>query len=1055
MNIKRLTVALIAALTAGISAQAAKNTELPDWQNPQVIQRNRIPMSSFFETDGLKLSLSGTWDFCWYESIDARAKDFFALDFDASGWDTMPVPGLWELNGYGHPVYKNVGWAWSGHYENNPPFPAPWHNYAGQYRRTFTIDENWKGKDIFLHIGSATSNVRVWVNGKEVGYSEDSKLEARFDITRFVKTGENLIALEIFRWCDGTYLEDQDFWRLTGLARDVYVYSREKNRIEDIKVYAAASGEAVVKVEVSRPVTSVACEVYDPFGQKVTVENESASPQMSRTERGNTLLTYKFTVPQVKQWSAEEPWLYTLELTAYDKKGKTEKTNLEIGFRDVCIEGSNLKVNGQPVLIKGVNRHEMNPYKGYVVSEEDMIRDIQIMKQLNINAVRTCHYPNDPLWYSLCDRYGIYVMDEANVESHGMGYGKESLANDPTFELAHIERATRMVQRDYNHPSVIMWSLGNEAGYGPNFVKSYEAVKAIDPLRPVHYERAEGAPHTDVISIMYSDPAWCERYSLSDHERPLILCEYAHAMGNSMGGLKEYWDLIRKYPKFQGAYIWDFVDQALYWEVDPDKYGTDHVFVYGGDFNDYDPSDNSFCCNGVIAADRSLHPHAYEVAYQYRNIHTSAAGAWSKVNVYNENFFIDLSRYMLEWDVEVNGRKVLSGVKDCPAVAPQQTESLDLGFAHDDIARAAGMADLLGSDVYLNIRYVLKSVDSLLPAGFVVAYDQICLNEADLPVFRNISGAPAYAAEGNRHIFSGLMNYEGTRADRIAPWSAEFDAETGAMISYKMGGKEMLKAPLMPSVTRACTENDLGAGFDKRIFAMWRFPEFKVADFAVEAAEDCYKLTVSYAPVQDVASVNIEYKIYADGTVAGVESLVDAGKLNPENIPFLPRFGMQMAMGGEYSTFEFFGLGPHENYIDRATSALVGHYTQRVEDQYHYGYVRPQESGTKTQLRWMKVLDDNGAGFEITSDVKFSASALPFSTEEMDVRYQNNNQAHSLELKPLAYESQRSLGKTWVHFDLAQQGLGCINSWGAWPLDQYLIDAQPMTFNFVIRPVGN
>ena len=1038
-----------------ISAHAAKMNELPDWQNPQVVQRNRLPMSSYFETDGLKLSLSGTWDFRWYETVDSRAKDFYTLTYDASEWDTMPVPGMWELNGYGHPVYKNVGWAWSGHYQNNPPFPADWHNYAGQYRRTFTIDEKWAGKDVFLHIGSATSNVRVWVNGKEVGYSEDSKLEARFDITRYVKPGENLIALEIFRWCDGTYLEDQDFWRLTGIARDVYVYSREKNRIEDVKVNASASGEAVVKIEVSRPVTFVDVELFDSFGNKVAVENESKSAKVERSDRGNSLLTYSFTVPQVKQWSAETPYLYTLRLTAFDKKGKTERTNIEIGFRDVCIEGVNLKVNGQPVLIKGVNRHEMNPYKGYVVTEEDMIRDIQIMKQLNINAVRTCHYPNDPLWYSLCDRYGLYVMDEANVESHGMGYGKESLANDPSFEFAHVDRVSRMVQRDYNHPSIIMWSLGNEAGYGPNFVKSYEAAKTIDPLRPVHYERAEGAPHTDVISIMYSDYAWCEKYSLSAHERPLILCEYAHAMGNSLGGLKEYWDLIRKYPKFQGAFIWDFVDQALWWPVDSEKYGTDHVFVYGGDFNDYDPSDNSFCCNGVIAADRTYHPHAYEVAYQYRNIHTSAAGAWDMVNVFNENFFIDLSRYILEWDVEVNGCKVLSGVQNCPSVAPQQAEAVGLGFTYDDVACAAGMADLLGSDVYLNVRYVLKRADSLLPAGYEVAYDQICLNEADLPLFRNSSGLPSYENEGQKHVFSGLMTFEGPRADRVASWTADFDAETGALVSYTMNGKEMLQAPLMPSVTRACTENDLGAGFDKRIFALWRFPEFKVSDFAVEAAEDCYKVLVSYVPFHEIAAVKMEYRIYADGAIAGREMLVDAGKLDKDRIPFLPRFGMQMAMGGEYSTFEFFGLGPHENYSDRATSALVGHYVQRVEDQYHYGYVRPQESGTKTQLKWVKVLDDNGAGFEITSDVKFSASALPFSTQELDLRYQDNNQAHSLELKPLAFDDQRSLGKTWVCFDLVQQGLGCINSWGAWPLPQYLVDAQPMTFNFFIRPVNN
>ena len=1052
---KRLVVALVAAFSIVASMDAAKITELPDWQNPQVVQRNRIPMSSYFATDGLKLMLNGTWDFKWYESTESRAKDFYAMDYDASGWASMPVPGMWELNGYGDPVYKNIGYAWHGHYRNNPPFPADWHNYAGQYRRTFTLTDEWKGKDVFLHIGSATSNVRVWVNGREVGYSEDSKLEARFNITEYVRTGENLVALEIFRWCDGTYLEDQDFWRLTGISRDVYVFSREKNRIEDIRVDAAASGEAVVKVEVSRPVTSVLFEIFDPQGRKVVVENESTSPLKERTERGNTLLTYTFKVPQVLQWSAETPWLYDLRLTAFDRKGRTERTSIAIGFRDVCIEGSQLKVNGQPVLIKGVNRHEMNPYKGYVVSEADMIRDIQIMKQLNINAVRTCHYPDDPLWYSLCDRYGLYVLDEANIESHGMGYGKESLANDPAYETAHIERVKRMIQRDYNHPSVIMWSLGNEAGYGPNFVKAYDMAKTLDPKRPVHYERAEGAPHTDVISIMYSDPAWCEKYSLSQHERPLILCEYAHAMGNSMGGLKEYWDLIRKYPKFQGGFIWDFVDQALCWPADATKYGTDHVFVYGGDFNDYDPSDNSFCCNGVIAADRSLHPHAYEVAYQYRNIHTSGAGAWNKVSVYNENFFIDLSRYMLEWDVEVDGRKVLSGVVPVLSAEPQTTEMVALGFTADDVASAAGVEDLIGFDVYLNVRYVLKHADSLLPAGSEVAYDQICLNEADLPVFRNRSGRPDYSADGHMHMFSGLMNFEGAGHDRVTPWTAGFDARTGALVSYTMGGKEILRAPLTPSVTRACTENDLGAGFDKGSFAIWRFPEFKVAGFAVEPAKDCYKVTVDYAPVKEVASVRIEYKIYADGTVAGTESLLDAGNLDPQKVPFLPRFGMQMALSGEHSTVEFFGLGPHENYIDRATSARMGHYVQRVEDQYHYGYVRPQESGTKTGLKWMKVVDDNGSGFKITSDFKFSASALPFSTLELDLRAQNNNQAHSLELQPLAHENQRSLGKTWVCFDLIQQGLGCINSWGAWPMEQYRVSPRPMTFNFVLTPVGN
>ena len=928
---------------------------------------------------------------------------------------------------------------------------------SGQYRRTFIIDETWKGKDVFLHIGSATSNVRVWVNGKEVGYSEDSKLEARFSITKFVKQGENLIALEIFRWCDGTYLEDQDFWRLTGLARDVYVYSREKNRIEDIKVNASASGEAVVKVEVSRPVTSVAFELYDPYGRKVELENESAAPKMERTELGNTRFTYTFSVPQVKPWSAEEPWLYTLGLTAYDKKGKTEKTSLEIGFRDVCIEGSNLLVNGQPVLIKGVNRHEMNPYKGYVVSEEDMIRDIQIMKQLNINAVRTCHYPNDPLWYTLCDRYGLYVMDEANVESHGMGYGKESLAHRADFTHAHLERAKRMVQRDYNHPSIIVWSLGNEAGHGENFMKSYELVKQLDPSRPVQYERAEGGPGTDIACPMYFDYEQCEKYVSRDPStiKPFIQCEYAHAMGNSLGGIREYWDLIRKCPTYQGGFIWDFVDQALWWPVDAEKYGTDHVFVFGGDFNDYDPSDNSFCCNGIIAADRTYHPHAFEVAYQYRSIHTSASAEDAlrgKVQVYNENFFIDLSRYNMNWTVEVDGANVLSGVLRMPAIAPGQTQEIDLGFNEADIMEIYRTDDLSDANLYLTVRYTLNRADGILPAGFEVAHDQMCIQDPALNVLVNQTGLPAYAQSDGKHVFFGEMEYAGATEARLTSWKAEFDAVSGALVSYVLGGKEMIDSPLQPCFARAITENDHGAGQQKRQ-KHWREATFAPVSFNVAPTDSCYRVEVEFAPIKDFAKVIMSYNIYADGVIEGLEEFKDAGNL--ENGKLMTRIGMEFAMPGEYSTFEFFGYGPHENYSDRNSSCLVGHYVQRVEEQYHYGYVRPQESGTKTQLRWMKVLDDNGAGFEITSDVKFSASALPFRWKEMDVDQLGNKQAHSLELKPLAHEIDRSRGKTWVNFDLVQLGLGCINSWGAWPSPEHWVIPQEYSFKFILRPLNN
>ena len=1041
----RLTLSVLAAGAALCVAQA-RETKMPAWQDPGLVQENREPMTTTFETDGLKLSLNGVWKFNWNLTPDVRPMDFYKLDYADGQWDTMPVPGMWELHGYGDPVYKNVGYAWCGNFATNPPYTPTERNYVGQYRRTFDLGQEWKGKDIFLHIGSATSNVRVWVNGKEVGYSEDSKLEARFNITKYVKTGENLIALEIFRWCDGTYLEDQDFWRMSGLARDTYIFSREKDRIEDVRVVADSEGKASLYAEVSKNVTSVEFEILDPFGKSVASSKVNAAKKIAQTS---------LQVPSVKQWSAESPWLYTLKVTAYNKKGATENTSIQIGFRDVRIENAQLLVNGKPVLIKGANRHEMNPYKGYVVSEADMIQDILLMKQMNINAVRTCHYPNDPLWYSLCDKYGIYVVDEANVESHGMGYGEESLAHRDDYTHAHLERIKRMVQRDFNHPSIIVWSLGNEAGHGKNFLMGYDLVKSMDSSRPVQYERAEGGQGTDIACPMYFDHAACERYVSRDPStiKPFIQCEYAHAMGNSIGGLKEYWDLVRKYPSYQGGFIWDFVDQALWWESDAP--GTDHVFVYGGDFNDYDPSDNSFCCNGIIAADRTYHPHAYEVAYQYRSILTTAdaeSAMAGKVNVYNENFFIDLSRYILHWAVEVDGTEVLTGCVAMPAVAPQQTEEVELGYNEADIMEAAGLMDLAGHDVYLNVRYVLKRADGLLSSGSEVAYDQICLNEAALEPFANESGLPGYQQDGDSHIFAGTMNFDGVLADRASSWEAVFDAAVGALTSYKLDGKEMMESPLVPCLARAATENDLGAGQDKRM-KHWREAQFKVVDFAVAQTDSCYTVTLSYEPIRDFAQIFMTYNIYADGTIEAVEDFKDAGNL--ENGKLIDRIGMEFAMPGEYSTLEYFGKGPFENYCDRNSSALMGHYVQRVEDQYHYGYVRPQESGTKTQIKWMRVLDDNGAGFQITSDIRFSASALPFHWKQLDVRVLGNNQAHSLELRHLACEGKRSEGKTWVNFDLVQMGLGCVDSWGSWPLFEHLVVPQEYTFHFVLTPVNN
>ncbi len=1041
-----LCIAVLATGSVANTVFASEKSDLPAWQDPCNFQENRIPMSAHFETDGLKLNLNGVWDFNWNENMNSRPADFYRIDYDASGWDTMPVPGMWELNGYGNPLYVNIGYAWRNFYDNNPPFAPIERNHVGQYRHTFELGEEWKCKDIFLHVGSATSNLRVWINGKEVGYSEDSKLEARFNITKFVKTGENLVAFEIFRWCDGTYLEDQDFYRLSGISRDVYVYSREKKRIEEIRVVASASGEASLKAEVSKGVTKVAFEILDPKGVSVA----SAEVPVVRNVAETVL-----NVTGVKQWSAETPWLYTLKVASFDKKGRTEATSLEIGFRDVCIKDGILLVNGKRVILKGANRHEMNPYKGYVVSEADMIQDILIMKQLNINAVRTCHYPDDELWYSLCDRYGLYMIAEANIESHGMGYDEETLAKNPAFEAAHLERIGRAVKRDVNHPAVIIWSLGNEAGNGPNFYKGYDLVKSMDKTRPVQYECGKYDHNTDVFCPMYYGVTACEEYLQDNPEKPLIQCEYSHAMGNSMGGLKEYMDLVREYPAYQGGFIWDFVDQALYKPVDAEKYGTDHVFAYGGDWNERDASDNSFCCNGIIAADRTLHPHAIEVAYQYRSILTSAtpeAALEGRVKIFNENLFIDLSRYSLHWNVAVDGSSVLAGCHSSLDVKPQETAEVALGFAEADILEAAGIEDLESHDVYLNVSYVLRKADGILPAGSEAAYDQIKINEAELEVFANISGVPGYVENGNLHSFCGNMSFGGSANERISSWKAVFDASNGSLVSYVLGKKELMTAPLEPCFSRAGIENDLGAGFDEDQ-ALWRNAEMKVASFNVLKTDFCYRVNVEYAPLGEAARVRMVYDIYADGTIAAKEEMSDAGKLSEAFM--LPRFGMQFAMPGTFSNFEFFGLGPHENYADRMSSALVGHYVQRVEDQYHYGYVRPQESGTKTQIKWMKVLDDNGAGFEITSDVRFSASALPFSWKEMDVRMLDNNQAHSLELKALAHENDRENGKTWVNFDLVQMGLGGEDSWGRWPLEAYRPKAEPRQFNFVLRPVNN
>ncbi len=1003
-NLMRRLLLIFAAEMTAISAMAE---ELP-WRTTQVNQINRLPMHADYVSDAPAMSLDGIWKFQWFENLGDRQDGFYKTGVDDSTWAEMPVPGVWELNGFGDPLYINVGYAWRGHYDNNPPYVPAEHNHVGQYRRSFMIPAEWKGRDLILSVGSATSNIQVFVNGKFAGYSEDSKLAADFDITKFVKFGqENLIAFEIHRWCDGTYMEDQDFWRFSGIARGVSLTARPKNRVQDLRVSAGADGSLGINAVLKGRPDRIEYAVTGPDGVRTVFPGPSVETVM----------------PDVRTWSAETPELYNLQVRTYSGTKLTETLSLDFGFRTIEIRDRQVLVNGKPVLFKGADRHELSPTGGYVVSEEEMLCDILIMKQLNINAVRTSHYPNDPRWLRLCDRYGLYVVDEANNESHGMQYWETTLAANPAYGTTTVERVQRMAQRDINHPCVIFWSLGNEAGNGLNFEKAYLWLKEFDPSRPVQYERAcdinadnnHGAVfQSDIMCPMYADYGRSELIAQTD-PRPFIQCEYAHAMGNSMGGLKEYWDLVRKYPSYHGGFIWDFVDQAVKWPSD--AAGTDHIYAFGGDFNDYDGSDNSFNCNGIIAADRSLHPHAYEVKYQYQDIWTGYKGDGT-VEVSSEKFFISLDRYDLEWTLVCDGRAVKKGFVCALDVAPGLSREYKLGF--DD----AELASLKG-EILLNCRYILNRADGILEAGTELAHQQFVLREGGVSL-------PAYVLKKGKNI---RPEYE-------------FDPQSGFLCSIKAGAAEYLASELKPCFGRAMTENDLGMGWEKKA-AAWQYPEFMLLDMSVDG-----NVTKTLHEAAGLGKIEMTYTINDDGSMTVHQRLFDIEADAPE---YMSRFGVEFAMPGGFSDLKYYGLGPWENYCDRNSAAIKGLYTARVEDMYHYGYARPQESGTHCGVSWIEVSELSKAGLSaVAENGEFSFSALPFGRRDIDMsitggqRWDRGDQRHSLELKALAHEGERSKGKTWINLDLKQMGLGCITSWGSWPLERYMVPAREYEFGFTL-----
>ena len=1017
----RLLFLSLMVLALGTATVTADNA--PEWRNPQVNQQNREPRHAnffAFENEELAkagqkaassryLSMEGMWRFQFVKNHQDAPKGFWALNYDDSQWEDFPVPGLFELNGHGDRIYKNVGYAWCTTFESDPPYIGETENYTGSYRKEFVLPDNWNGQQVLFHVGSATSNLKVWVNGKYVGYSEDSKVAAEFDITKYLKKGKNLIAMQVMRWCDGSYLEDQDFWRFTGIAREVYLYARPKTYIADYRVMQNWD------METNRPEIAYWIDVKNGSGASLEVSLEDKDGRVIFKHDGHKLPYYlheHFLLDEkdVKPWTAETPNLYSLIITLKKKDQVLQVVKQKMGFRNVAIKNGQLLVNGQPILIKGADRHELDPDGGYIVSVERMKQDIQIMKQLNINAVRTSHYPDDPRWYELCDEAGLYVVAEANLESHGMGYGESTLAKRDDFQQMHLERNQGNVQTLRNHPSIIIWSMGNEAGYGPNFEKCYDWIKSVDD-RPVQYEQAGHWGKTDIFCPMYYGYGDCEKYAQGDNARPLIQCEYAHAMGNSMGGFKEYWDLIRKYPKYQGGFIWDFVDQGL---RDKSPVTSKEIFTYGGDYGRYPASDYNFNCNGIIAPDRRLNPHAYEVQYYYQNEWISDKGLKEgRFEVYNENFFKSLDDLTLTWKVKRHGGKV-----DVSGIAPQQRKTITDEQLKKTLERV--LKHHADEEIWVNFEF-RKGDEVVARQQFIVQPYQFAAIDAEQ--------AKVDTEETKSYV---KMTAAGT--------TLTIGKQSGMIDYLDIDGQSMLidRQSVTPEFWRAPTDNDYGAWMQQR-FSQWKSPQMKVTDFSFNENTVLVHLDMP----ANQAKLTMTYTLKTDGSVV-VRQQMQVDENAKES--WLFRYGMQLQMPKQYNTIKYYGRGPHENYCDRKSSEFIGVYENKVADEY-YPYIRPQESGNHTDIRWFEVTDGK-RGLRFESNAPMECSALPYLVKDLDAgaRKEHSWGQHSGDLveRPL----------TQVHIQQHQMGLGCVNSWGAWPERSYLLPAkQGYDFTFVMSVV--
>ena len=1034
MNIRTIANVSLCLAMLSMSSGALAQSE-SRWQNVNINQQNREPRrANFFAFENLEkaqsfdkkksanyLSMEGMWKFNFVKDHNKRPANFFALKYDDSQWKDFPVPGLFELNGYGDATYKNIGYAWATQFDPNPPYISELNNYTGSYRRTFELPKDWKGKDVYFHVGSATSNLTLWVNGKYVGYSEDSKVAAEFNISKYLKPGKNLIAMQVMRWCDGSYFEDQDFWRLTGIAREVYLYARPKLHAADIRLNAALEnnyqdGVLNYKVSLKGGKTDVAITLCDKDGKQIAQATGAQGV---------------IKVPKVNAWTAETPYLYKAYITLKNKQGAAEVIPQKVGFRNVEIKNAQLLVNGQPVLVKGADRHEMDPDGGYVVSLERMIQDIKIMKQLNINAVRTSHYPFDPRWYDLCDEYGIYITAEANLESHGMGYDEKSLAKFPEYLVPHIERNEGNVKPLINHPSVIVWSLGNEGGYGINFEKAYDWVKACDTTRPAQYERGGYDSKTDIYCPMYIGYEESENYCKSNGTKPYIQCEYAHAMGNSEGGFKEYWDLIRKYPKYQGGYIWDFVDQGL---RDKSPITGKEIFTYGGDYGRYPGSDYNFNCNGIIAPNRRLNPHAYEIQYVLQNVWIKDFDAENgSFNVYNENFFKNIDDLSLTATLFANGVKLITiAIPDTKGIAPQATKLVKSEALKSAIEKAE--AEHATEEITINFAFASDGSQPLVDKGQVMARQQIVLNGYEF------DKVDAPANTGSKIEVEETNSYVKVSAERM---SVTIGKKTGMIDYLDVDGEPMLKfrESMTPEFWRAPTDNDYGASLQKKM-RVWKNPQMNLKSFDKSESKDSVVLTANFEMPEVKAELMLRYRINAAGEVAVTEKMTTDKEAK---VADLFRYGMQLQMPASFSKLEYYGRGPEENYIDRHSSAFIGKYEANVKDEY-YPYVRPQESGNHTDIRYFSIFNPTtGKGITFEGYAPMECSAIPYLVEDLDAGVEKEHAwgQHSGDLV--------EKGLVQLHIQQRQFGLGCIDSWGSSPMEKYRMHYQDRCFSFVIK----